>query len=316
MINLNAPGRFRPRSEEVSVRNTFARALFALALAARPLEAAGHLDLQVQGGRVSLDAQAATVQEILDALAARKIVRVTMDEAASFRARLTTVNKRFGKRELDVALDSILIEIPHELVRGPDGAVAEVRLISPLAHRGAAQATVQQVVPSKAAVRAGRDVAAGVVPATALPPVTSSAFSLEAAPVAGSLAPANALATRIAGRRAAINARAGLAAHAGTGAGGPPPEPAAPADGHKHASLPTPAPGGDMPGAPPTLSTAAVVAAAPKRVSNRPPIATPNPLEVPASPYRIGGMEMPSLASADEKAGFRADRAAGKVGGR
>lgn len=289
--------------------NSFARALAVLALSASTLEASGHLELTVQNGRVSLDAQATTVKEVLDALVAKSVVRVTMDEATAFRARLTTVNKRFARRDLATALDSILIEIPHELVRGADGSVAEVRLVSPLL-RGRAPTQVTPVAPSQAAVRAGRDVAAGVVPATSLPPVTSNRFSLEArpeaAPPATAPAPvANALAARIAERRAAIVQRSGYT-----------PQPLTPAAAPAPTASPRPAGTGmgDMPGAPPSLSTNAIVtAAAPKKVSNRPPIATPAPMEIPANPWRISGIEMPRLSDEQEEAAFRADRAAGKL---
>lgn len=290
--------------------NSTLRAVLAFVLGAGALvcgaaHASGRLELQVSGGRISLDAQATTVKEVLDALAAKNVVRVTMDEASSFRARLTTVNKRFGRRDLASALGVILEAVPHELVKGPDGAVAEVRLLSPYT-RQLGDVTVTPVVPSRAAVRAGRFVAAGAVPATSLPPSSSRSFSLEAEqegqPPANTPAQAaNSLAARIAERRAAARqgAQVAQASRGDSGAAG------------LSAPLPIAAPASRHPGDTPTSAAAAPAPVASPRASNRPPIATPVPLEVPANPYTINGMEMPSLASAEEKAGFRADRAGG-----
>jgi len=192
---------------------------------------AAPLDLDYSGGRLGINAQAVTVKEVVEALAARQIVRVTMDEASAFRARLTTVNMRFGRRDLAAALDAILAEVPHELLKNPDGSVAEVQLINPLL-RGSARVAL---APSALAAAA---------PA-------SHEFTQIAPPAARPVAAA---------------------------------------------SAPAPAP--------------ATLAALPPAAASAPASTLLVPVtEAPAAPNNIGGLEMPSWASPDEKAQLPAIRA-------
>src|SRR4051812_26675924 len=78
---------------------------------------AGPLEIQVAPGKLAVNAQSVTAKQILDALSARNVVKVTMDEGTALRARLTTVNARVSMREMGAALDIALAELPHQVVR-------------------------------------------------------------------------------------------------------------------------------------------------------------------------------------------------------